>query len=97
MKNRAVVSERGTITIPGPVRKVAGIHPGDLIEFEPKKDKIILKHLIVKYPGEEPFMSDSEWDNFDRLVQTQMRKGQYTRYSDLDKARLHSRNLARKK
>ena len=38
MKKRAVVSERGTITIPEPIRKIANIHPGDLIEFEPHKD-----------------------------------------------------------
>lgn len=97
MKNRAVVSERGTITIPEAIRKLAHIHPGDLIEFEPEKDRIILKHLIVKHPGEETFMDDSEWDKFDKLTQAQLKRGKYTSYSNLNKAKEHSRKLMRKK
>lgn len=97
MKNRAIVSERGTITIPEPIRRRVGIHPGDLIEFLPKKGLIILKHMIVTHLDEEPFLSSGEWDKFDKMVQKQLKKGEYTQYSNLDKASRHSRKLMRRK
>lgn len=98
MKNRAVVSERGTITIPQALRDYAHIQTGDLIEFETlNKDKIILRHLIVNRKEEEAFLSDAEWDKFDKLVQKQIKKGHYKCYADLEKAKLHSRKLKGKK
>lgn len=97
MKDRAVVSERGTITIPEPIRETAHIHPGDLIEFKSEKDRIILRHLIVKQPEEEAFMSDSDWEKFDKLVQNQKKKVQFTSYIDLKKAKQHPRKLMRKR
>jgi len=30
--------------------------------------------LIVKHPEEEGFMSDSEWEEFDKLVKNNLRK-----------------------
>lgn len=97
MKDRAIVSERGTITIPEPIRESAHINPGDLIEFEAlRQDRIILRHLVVKLP-QEAFMSNSEWDRFDKIVRKQLKKGQYTRYSDLEKAKTHSRKLMHKR
>lgn len=97
MKNRATVSERGTITIPEPIRKRIGIHSGDLIEFLLKGNYIIIRHLIVKQPDEKTFLSDNDWNKFDILVQKQLKKRQYKNYSDLEKAKLHSRKLIHKK
>lgn len=97
MKNRAVVSERGTVTIPEPIREAAHIHPGDLIEFKPERDRIVLRHLIVKQPEEETFMSGSEWVRFDKLVQKQMKKGKLISYTDLEEAKQHSPRLTRKR
>lgn len=97
MKDRAVVSERGTITIPEPIRESAHIYPGDLVEFETfTQDRIVLRHLVVKCPGDETFMDDRQWDRFDKIVQKQLKKGQYIRYSDLEKTKAHSRKLMRK-
>lgn len=96
MKDRAVVSERGTITIPEPIREASHIHPGDLIEFKPERNRIILRHLIVKQSEEEVFMSDNDWEKFDKLVQNQKKKAQFTSYVHLEKAKLHSRKLIRK-
>lgn len=94
MKNRAVVSERGTITIPQALRDYAHIQTGDLIEFETlNKDKIILRHLIVNRKEEESFLTDAEWDKFDEVVQKQLKKGRYKHYTDLEKAKAHSRKL----
>ncbi len=97
MKNRAVVSERGTVTIPGPVREKAGIHPGDIIEFHPRGHDIVLKHLVVKHSQENSFLTDDEWNVFDGLVQKQLKNNQYTAYDDLKKAAVHSRRLTGKK
>ena len=97
MRNRAIVSERGTVTIPEPVREAARIHPGDLIEFTPQKDRIILRHLIVKEPQEQAFMNDSEWEKFDTLVRRQTKKDELTSYADLEKAKQHSRKLMSRK
>lgn len=96
MRNMAVVSERGTITIPEHIRNTVNIIPGDLIEFKPEKDKIILIRLVVKHNKDEIFMNGNEWDRFDNLVQKQLRKGQYQSYNDLNKAKLHSRSLIHK-
>ena len=93
MRNRAIVSERGTVTIPEPVREAAHIHPGDLIEFTPQKDRIILRHLIVKEPEEQAFMNDSDWEKFDKLVRKQTKKAELASYTDLEKAKQHSRKL----
>jgi len=93
MKKRAIVSERGTVTIPASIRKVANLHPGDLVEFEAHKNGIIIRQLIVKHPEEEGFMSDSEWEKFEKLVKKQLKKREYTSYTDLEKAKEHSRRL----
>ncbi len=93
IKDRAIVSERGTITIPEQIREIAHIHTGDIIEFSPRKNRIILRHLIVRPPEEKTFISDNDWGKFDKLVQKQLKKGQYTSYTDLDKAKAHSRKL----
>lgn len=91
----AVVSERGTITIPEHIRDIVNIIPGDLIEFRPEKDKIVLIRLVVKH-SDEVFMNENEWNRFDNLIQKQLGKGQYQSYNDLNKAKLHSRNLIRR-
>ncbi|GEM_PF-1571864 len=92
MKNRAIVSERGTITIPEPIRRRTHIHAGDIVEFESKGNWIVLRHLVVKHPEAE-FLNSSGWEQFDRLVQAQIQKGEYTRYDNLKKAKEHSRKL----
>ena len=87
------MSERGTITIPEVIRKIAHIRPGDLIEFGPGKDNIILRRLLVTRAKEERFMSDDEWDKFEEMVREQLKRGEYTSYADLEKAKGHSRRL----
>lgn len=97
IKNRAVVSARGTITIPEPIRAAAHIRPGDIIEFKPERNRIILSHLIVEQPEAKAFMSNSEWKKFDKLLQTQIKKAQFRSCTDLEEAKQHSRKLMHKK
>ncbi|GAH05190.1 unnamed protein product, partial [marine sediment metagenome] len=65
----------------------------DLIEFEPHKDDIILRRLLVTRAEEEKFMSDDEWDKFKEMVRQQLKNGEYTSYTDFEKAKEHSRGL----
>lgn len=95
MKNMAVVSERGTVTIPNAVRRTARIRPGDLLEFKPQGDSVILRHMIVRGAGEGDSLSDNEWEEFDKLVNKQLREGAYKSYSDIKQAKSHSRRLMR--
>ena len=44
------------------------------MEFKPEKDRIILRHLIVKHSGDESIITDSEWDKFDKIIQSQIKK-----------------------
>lgn len=97
MRDKAVVSERGTITIPEPIREMVHIHPGDLIEFKPLKNRIILRPLMIRHQEENTFMNHRDWDRFDKLVQRQLKKGKYKNYRDLDKAKAHSRKLLDKR
>ncbi|MBU1486774.1 AbrB/MazE/SpoVT family DNA-binding domain-containing protein [bacterium] len=93
MRNRAVVSNRGTVTIPDAIRKMANIRPGDLVEFESQQDNVVLRRLMVKRADEEEFMNDDEWQEFDRLVKKQIASKEYTSYEDLNEAKRHSRRL----
>ena len=47
---RAVLSEKGQITIPKPLRESVGIHPGEELEFEEDRGRIILKRVEVSNP-----------------------------------------------
>ncbi|MFH0775527.1 MAG: AbrB/MazE/SpoVT family DNA-binding domain-containing protein [bacterium] len=94
MRSKAVVSERGTVTLPHPVRKAAHIKPGDLVEFELKREVVILRRLIVKR-AEEVFMSDDKWKEFNKLVKKQIEAKECTLYEDLEEAKGHSERLSR--
>src|SRR3989339_2107393 len=93
MKSMAVVSERGAVTIPNAVRRAARIRPGDLIEFKPQGDSVILRHMIVKGIEKEDALSDNEWNDFDKLVNKQLKEGAYKTYSGIRQAKSHSRGL----
>jgi len=92
MRKKAIVSERGTITIPANIRKMANLCPGDIVEFETIENGIIIRQLIVE-PSGKSFMSDSEWEEFDKIVKKQLEKKEYTSYTDLEEAKEHSRRL----
>lgn len=50
-------------------------------------------HHLHSRPEEERFMSDEGWDKFEEMVRQQLKKGEYTSYTDLEKAKGHSRRL----
>jgi antitoxin PrlF len=43
MKNRSVVSEKGQVTIPKPIRDRLGIRAGEAVEFREEHGRLILK------------------------------------------------------
>lgn len=95
MRDRAIVSERGTVTIPEAIRKIAQISPGDLLEFKPLGKELVVRRLIVGKGGEDLVLSDEEWEKLDHLVKRQLLHREYTTYRDLEKAKQHSRKLGK--
>lgn len=93
MRDKVIVSERGTVTIPEAIRKIARISAGDLLQFEPRDDELILRRLVIKKAEEDLILTDAEWDKLDRLVRKQIKHGEYSGYKDLEKAKKHSRRL----
>ena len=87
-----MVSERGTVTIPKKVRERIGIKPGDIVEFIPEKDKLLLKPLFV-VEKRENFLNEKEWRKFIHIVKEQIRRGEYTSYENSEEAKAHLREL----
>jgi AbrB family looped-hinge helix DNA binding protein len=47
---KAVVSEKGQVTIPKPLRDRLGIKPGQVLEFDEERGTLIARKLIVEDP-----------------------------------------------
>jgi AbrB family looped-hinge helix DNA binding protein len=57
---KSVVSEKGQVTIPKPVRERLGLKPGTVIEFEASEGRLVGRKAIV----DDPF---SKWRGKGRL------------------------------
>lgn len=67
MSQTLVVSSRGRITLPAPIRKRLGLKAGDTLVLEDRGSEIVLKPGVVfeaRYYGDEEI---AEWDKNDRL------------------------------
>ena len=67
MKENAIVSSRGQITLPAKLRRRLGIKPGDVVTVEERAGQVILKPAVVL---ETAVYSDEEiarWDAEDRF------------------------------
>jgi antitoxin PrlF len=51
--SRAVVSEDGRVTIPKPARERLGLRPGQVLEFEAERGRLVAR----KVPAEDPLMA----------------------------------------
>ena len=83
------ISRKHQITLPPEVLKDAGVKPGDYLEIICEEGKIILIPKTV----EDKFLTDKEWNRLNELVEKQRRQGEYTRYTDSEEAKKHSRKL----
>jgi len=43
---KAIVSEKGQVTIPKPLRERLGIQPGQVLDFEERAGKLVARKLI---------------------------------------------------
>ncbi len=89
------VSVRGQTIIPKRLREACQIHEGDLIQWRLHKGGLLVERVIVRSAREEDILSQRDWKQLDRLVASQRRQHQLTRYSTLEHAKEHSRKLTR--
>ena len=83
------VREKAQITIPSKIRKELGIKKGDYLEIASEGGRIILIPKII----EDKFLTDKEWCKLNELVKRQRRQRKYTRYTNSEEAKKHSREL----
>jgi antitoxin PrlF len=70
---KTIVSEKGQITIPKPIRDKMGIHPGTVLEIETSEDKIIaLKKepvdVFSKWKGKAKLPDNLSVDEYIKMV-----------------------------
>jgi len=46
--NRSVVSEKGQVTIPKPLRERFGIRPGEAVEFREERGRLIIEKALAR-------------------------------------------------
>jgi antitoxin PrlF len=50
MSMKAIVSEKGQVTIPKRLRERLGIRPGSVLDFEEDKGKLVARKSAVEHP-----------------------------------------------
>lgn len=53
MKKQAKITSRGQVTIPLAIRRLLGVHPGDILLFESDKDGVKVHYARVVSPFEK--------------------------------------------
>jgi antitoxin PrlF len=66
---KAVVSEKGQVTIPKPVRAKLGIRPGTVIEFEADRGRLVGRKADSRDAIDELFGSLSMTESVDEYVE----------------------------
>ena len=83
------ISRKHQITLPPQVLNDTGVKPGDYLEIASEGGRIILIPKII----EDKFLTDKEWCKLNELVKRQRRQRKYTRYTNSEEAKKHSREL----
>ena len=68
MRESAVVSSRGQITIPAGIRKRLGIEPGGVVILEDRDGELVIKPAAVVAVESYSDRQIAEWDAEDRLL-----------------------------
>ena len=84
-KSLSIVSSRGQLTVPQPVRELCRIRVGTVVAFEPQKEGVLLRPL--KVVAEDPY-TQKEWRKIEKL-----RREKGTKFLDADKAMGHMDSL----
>ncbi|MHB8708493.1 MAG: AbrB/MazE/SpoVT family DNA-binding domain-containing protein [Desulfuromonadales bacterium] len=68
MRENAVVSSRGQITLPAGIRKRLGIKPGGVVILEDRDGELVVKPAVVVAVESYSDLQIAEWDADDRLA-----------------------------
>jgi len=68
MKENAVVSSRGQITLPAGIRKRLGIKPGGVVILEDRNGELVIRPAAVVAVESYSDRQIAEWDEEDRLT-----------------------------
>ncbi len=63
-KSLSIVSSRGQLTVPHPVRELCKIGEGTVVSFEPQREGVLLRPL--KVIAENPYTPE-EWKKIEKL------------------------------
>lgn len=78
------IGRRNQVTLPPELLKRLKIKPGDLVDFEPRDEGILIKPVeIVK---KEESWQEADLDALEKLIEKQVRKGQYIEFDSSKKA-----------
>lgn len=81
----SIISSRGQLTIPQPVRELCHISRGTVVAFEPQKEGVLLRPLKVVA---ENLYTEEEWKKIEKL-----RKTKGVRFTKTEKTIEHIDNL----
>ena len=63
-KSLSIMSSRGQLTVPQPVRELCKIGEGTVVSFEPQREGVLLRPL--KVVAEDPYTPE-EWKKIEKL------------------------------
>lgn len=78
MNPRAVVTSKGQVTIPKPVREAVGIRESDLIEFEVRRGEVVLRpaggSFLSRFGSVSPKERPEDWKRVRKQVSEDVAK-----------------------
>ncbi|MBI3291845.1 MAG: AbrB/MazE/SpoVT family DNA-binding domain-containing protein [Elusimicrobia bacterium] len=92
----STVFAKGQTVIPKRLREHLHIGEGDLIQWEERKDGLVVRRVEVRPASEGEELSKEEWEKLDRWVVRQRQTKQTTIYEDVEKAKHHFRHLMKR-
>lgn len=66
---KAVVSEKGQVTVPKPLRESLGIRPGQVLDFEEEGGRLVARKADTRDPIDEAYGALDLQDGTDRLLE----------------------------
>lgn len=78
MTARAVVTSKGQVTIPKPVRDAVGIRESDLVEFDVRGGEVVLRPVagsfLARFGSVAPRRRPEDWKRIRRQVAAEVAK-----------------------
>jgi antitoxin PrlF len=68
MSMKAVVSEKGQVTIPKPLRDRLGIRPGEVLEFREEHGRLVAEKVRSRHPVDDVYGLLADGTSTDALI-----------------------------